>query len=278
MKNSLFQFLYGIYFSLVSICEIRHVIFNQVALKIYLKLFLVNLFLTILKNLCDKFNNYLEYLTNDTYFTFIFYTIFFLTSFIMYVFIYPFCYIWTLDGVGNILNNILNSTSKKISFELISEKIYFLLLGIIFYSLNIFLYYIPIIGFYITFINNCYCYSYFCLDYGSQFNKIPNYDKFIILENNPVFFLGFGLIYGCLSSYFNLFNFSTLFTLIFPLSVLHLSKYFDFTITNKKNYSKIFYIPVKLLHYILILIDNLLQIIYKTNHSSESSVNKSKLE
>lgn len=277
MKEYFFQFFYGIYFSLSSIYEVKDIIFNREALQIYSKLLLVNLFLILLKNLCDKFNNYLEYLTNDTYLTFIFYTILFITSFIMYVLIYPFCYIWTLDGIGNILNNILNSTSKKPFFELISEKIYFLLLGIFFYSLNFFLYYIPIIGVYMVFINNCYCYSYFCLDYGSQFNKISSYDKFIILENNPIFFLGFGLIYGYMSYYFNVFNCSTLFILIFPLSVVHLSKYFDFTITNKKNYSKIFYIPVKLLHYILILFDNLLQILYKNPHS-EHSVNKSKLE
>jgi len=241
--NILTRFLYGLYFSLTSIIEFKTIFFNNKAFKIYSKIILANLiFLSFLKFFFDEINSYLIYITRDTYFSFLCYLLSVIYFITMYICIYPFIYIWSLDGFGNLFNNILKSDTPIQPFEKINEKIYFALLGILFFFINNLFYFIPYIGNYISIIYLSYCYGFFCLDYGAQFNSIHSYNKLIIFENDPVFFMSFGLPYGLLANYLNLFHFFTIFSIIFPYFFHNFPRFFHGSKVFKPGLNKTFQI------------------------------------
>lgn len=271
MINFILNFFYGMYFSFTSIIYFKSIVVNLKFFKIYSKIVLTNLiFLSFLSIFFEKCNNYLLYITNDTYFIFLIYIFNLINFIIMYILIYPFTYIWSLDGFGNLFNTILTNDNKIHSYEKINEKIYFAVLGIILYNISYFIYFIPVIGYYLGIIYLSYCYSFFCLDYGAQFNSISNYDRLIVLENDPIFFLGFGIPYGLFANYLNQFHFSTVFSIFFPLSVISLSKNYHFKKKINNTHSIIFYIPVLILKFLLLCLSNILNFKYNiTNYPVE---------
>jgi len=281
--NILFSFLKGIYFNILSILNLKDIILNRKAFQIYGKIITINLiFLSVLKIFFDQTHIYIDRITKNTYFTFLYHALTFFYVISMYLIIYPFIYVWSLDGFGNLFNKIFDSGNNIQPFENISEKIYYALLGFVFYIVNNILYYIPYLGVFLCIIHLSLCYSFFCLDYGAQFNSIKNYNKLVIFENDPFFFISLGLPYGISTYYLNQFHFFTFFSVFFPLSVIQLSKKYQFNEQLSESRSKIFYFPIIILKYILYCVSSLLQIKYNNiqvcQSESELSSIKSKLE
>ena len=208
MFRCILQFLLGFITNLGSILEINELIKNKTTMKYYYELFGINLSLVLINFIIIYFENYLDYLTNDTYFHFIYYSIYFIHNYLLIIPMYLICYIISLDKLGALLSTVkaINNLSKS-KDETLDSKLYFTLVSTTFYFLINFLYYIPIIGPYISLVLTSYSYWFFCLEYCCYYKNINNLNKFSIIESNPYYFFGYGLIYGIIVQYLHYINF-----------------------------------------------------------------------
>ena len=103
MFRCILQFLLGFITNLGSILEINELIKNKTTMKYYYELFGINLSLVLINFIIIYFENYLDYLTNDTYFHFIYYSIYFIHNYLLIIPMYLICYIISLDKLGSTL-------------------------------------------------------------------------------------------------------------------------------------------------------------------------------
>ena len=254
MLNSVKQFTLGFIHSVFSIFEVFNLFTNRTVCIKYLKIVILNIFaLSVVNQILYTFENYL-YNYDNMLVKCIYFLILFFHKIIYNIPIYIFCYIISLDKIGGILNFIKKNDNLEIeSFE---NKLYFCLVSSIFYALTNIIYLIPYIGNYLNFIFLSYSYGYFCLEYSCHYKNINSIDKISIIEDNPFYFIGFGLIYGILVHIFSYINFFVIFVITFPLSVMKLIKMNIFNTKMKKVKSKIFIFPIIILNIILSIIDS----------------------
>ena len=236
--------------------------FNKKAITEYTKILSINA--VLLLTTMFVYNQIISLLGNlGIYIQIVFIIIYYILIFIP---VYIFCYALSIDKINNILN-IFNKLKDKNNNEPIESNIYFFILSLIFYVLIGFFYYIPYIGEYLNIILMSYGYGFYCFEYCCSYKKIQNIKKLAIIESNPYYFIGYGLIYGLLITYINTFNFFIVFSMLFPLSVLNLRKFNLYNLEIESYKSKIFYIPAIVSNIVLSVIDSFLISYYNLNHS-----------
>ena len=167
------------------------------------------------------------------------------------------CYVISFDKLCNLLNNIkiVNNFDKR-KDESLDSKLYFALVSTLFYIIINLCYYIPYIGHYLCFMLTACGYGYFCLEYCCYYKNIVNKEKLAIMESNPYFFVGYGIIYAILVEYNNYINFFAIFVTLFPLSVIKLTKTNIYELKYPNNTSKIFILPMIIVNTLLSIIDS----------------------
>lgn len=260
MIDLLKRFIYGVYLNLYSVNYIKNIIIKRDLFYLYSKIIFINLILlTGINFICLKISDIIYNLTCQNYLIILYYMFYLSYNCLLFIFIYPFCYIWSMDAIGNLFKSLFNS--KNNNYEIVTHKIYFIFLGLIFYLLSGLIYKIPIIGKYFGYIFSSFCYSYFCFEYASQFDSVTNYNKLIHFEKDFMFFLGYGFLYSILENYLIYLNFFTVFIALFPLSVCCLKYHYHYNLITETD-SVIFYIPILILKYILLLLNKVLDIKY----------------
>lgn len=245
------NYLYGLINSFLSIFEIFHLIFTKTLFIKYFKLIIFNIIFLILPNyVLDNLNIYFKNYS-------LLYIIYFI-KFIWNITMYICCYVISIDKIGEILGNYFNSsTNFKINNDNFIKNIYFTFLSTVFYiSINI-VNLVPYIGKILLYFFQCISYGYFCFEYACSYKNIENIEKITIVEQNPFIFLGFGTTYTLLYLYINYIYFLVFFIIIFPLSVIRLSKMNIYKIIEQDSYnSKIFIFPIYILNATLSIIDS----------------------
>ena len=84
-----------------------------------------------------------------------------------------------------------------------------------------------------------------------------------MIESNPYYFFGYGLIYGIIVQYLHYINFFIIFVITFPLGVIKLSKIDIYKLNLSNSSSKIFILPIVVVNILLSIIDS--YIIGKSN-------------
>jgi len=270
MVNSVYLFILGVYYSVTSIfVESYTIIQNKILLLRYTKLILTNIILLSLINFI--FVNIENYLYNyDNWLKYIYYTVIILHKLIWNIPVYIYCYLISLDSICFILDNGIN-VSRNRTVESFESKLYFCLVSSIFYiTINI-LYYIPYIGNLLYFIVLSYSYGFFCLEYTCYYKNINSKQKLALIESNPYFFMGFGILYSIFVHYFSYINFFVIFTIFFPFSVMKLIKLDVFTYSpGKVYYSRVFIFPILILNLILSIVDSFILSNYKNLYKLSS--------
>ncbi len=82
--------------------------------------------------------------------------------------------------------------------------------------------------------------------------------KLTLIDHDPFFFIGYGLPYGFIITYFAQYiNFFLIFVILFPLGILNLGNYENvFKLKNRKHKSVIFLLPALNSNTILSIIDS----------------------
>ena len=252
-----YSFILGYFYSLISIKYLPKICTVYILKKLTKLSLSISLFLFV-----DTLIRYVFAVKNKSN---IFINIFCLFGSIIYytlwlVPIYIIFNIVLLDKLNNILENVNILKNFNTNQDNISNKLYFMLVSCILYLLIQFSNFIPYIGIYIQYILIPYSYGYFCLEYVCHYKSIQNYNKLFIIENNPTFFVGFGINYAILYYLMNPISFLLAFIVMFPLNVIQLY-YLDFKTMSTDILpisSKIFILPIWLSNVLLSLLDSYL--------------------
>lgn len=258
------QLSYGMLASFTIPFQITKLFYNFEILTQFLKVIALNCVFILTNYVYNQF-----YTLLDNYsFNIMKYLVMILYTLIWFVPAYLCIYVISFDKLGYILSRIHEKTDlhgtgychgHEHKNETIYSKLYFVLVSCVFYMIIGFAAYIPtVIGSVISFIAISYSYSYACLEYCCNFKKITNIEKLTLIDYDPYFFIGYGLMYGFFINYFATYvNFFLVFVILFPLGILNLSQYKNqFQLKTNTHHSIVFLIPAIISNTILSIIDS----------------------
>jgi len=251
------QFFRGVFTSAISIFEISQILKNKEAMYSYVQIIVLNILLFLGYQFLTQLGNLVHDITVNTYLISLYYLFNVLNNVMIYIPIYIICYIISLDKLCNLFNNInsLNKNDDKFQ-ESLNSRLYFTLVSTLLYLIIKGVIYIPVFGYYLSFLFTSYSYGFFCLEYSCYYKNISNMQKLAIIENNPYFFIGYGIIYALFVQYLHYINLSLFFVILFPLGVIKLAKTNIYTLTSTNYNSKIFILPIIIVNLLLSIIDS----------------------